>query len=186
MALACAWLTGCQQQLPVSPAASMAERNFNAVWDASVEVLRSYRFTLDRMDKRAGVITTLPLTSAQWFELWRHDAVTPTDVAESSLHTIYRQVTVTIRRRDGATTAPAAGSAAAPEYVANVEIQVARSDRPNPPVTSTADAYEMFLRPMRRTEKEGERAAARPLDRLGRDPALEKILLDKINLAASR
>ena len=114
-----------------------AERNRDDLWQASLTVLRKYYFTIDRQDRRAGVITTLPMTGKQWFEFWRRDAVTPADAAESSLHTIYRSVTVTIRP-----SAPGAGT-----FEPTVHSKILRSDRSQLQMTSTSEAYGLFSLP---------------------------------------
>jgi len=187
LTLAVGWLGGCQvEPAPARSDAATADESFNAVWDAATEVLREYRFAIDRADRRAGVISTFPLLGRHWFEFWRADAARPGDVLEGSLHTIYRQATVTIRRADSpAATAPALG-----DYLAGVEVRASRSDRPAAQVTSTSEAFEMFLRPEKMVRGVGagesaEVAAARPVD-LGRDENLEQILRVRINSLAAK
>ena len=55
---------------------------------------------LDRQDFRAGVITTKPLVSKQFWELWRNDVVTLSDMANSSLATHRRTLRFDIDRKD--------------------------------------------------------------------------------------
>ena len=74
-----------------------AERNFDAVWRASLDVLGEYNFEIDRRNKRAGVITTLPMTGRHWFEFWRKDAAAGNNLAEGTVQTVYRAATVSIR-----------------------------------------------------------------------------------------
>ncbi|MCK4602216.1 MAG: hypothetical protein KAU28_07105 [Phycisphaerae bacterium] len=161
-----------------------AERNFEALWQASQEVLGEYYFTLDRLDRRAGVITTEPITGKHFFEFWRHDAAGNFDLAEGTIQTIYRIAKVTIR--------PVAGGAA---YQAAVEIRVERSDQLTSQVTSTSEAYDMFILPgagrerakylldYGRDELGEERGGVVPLDR---DRKLERILEAKIAAAAAK
>src|SRR5579872_7398782 len=47
--------------------------DFEKLWKACEQSARDYMFQLDRQDYRSGLLTTVPLTSAQWFELWRQD-----------------------------------------------------------------------------------------------------------------
>ncbi|GAG16828.1 unnamed protein product, partial [marine sediment metagenome] len=117
-----------------------AQRNFDAVWHASLGVLRGYSFEIDRQDRRAGVITTLPMTGRHWFEFWRKDAATPADVAEGAVQTLYRSVTVSIRP-DG-TQGPT--SPQADTFRVSVEVRTQRSDRATPQINSTADALDLF------------------------------------------
>lgn len=62
------------------------------VWTAGADVLREHGFRIDRMDRRAGIITTKPQTSQQFFEFWRKDVDTPYDRLEASFRTVRRYV----------------------------------------------------------------------------------------------
>ncbi len=68
------------------------------VWQAIQQTLRRNRFRLDRVDRRAGVITTFPVTSQQFFEFWRHDVDTNADLWEATLNPIRRRVEVSVTR----------------------------------------------------------------------------------------
>jgi len=158
------------------------QKNFEAVWEGSLEVLRKYDFTIDRTDRRAGVITTLPLTGQQWWEFWRGDAATRRDLAESTIQTIYREAKVTIL--------PQAEDSDA--YRVNVEVQATRADRPSVQVSSTSDAFKLYVIGSE-TSVLKEDFGARPgrgeestLDPLGRDTALEQELEAEIAAAARR
>jgi len=126
-------LAGCGPRAAVSPTPEQA--NFDAVWTTSVEVLREYQFRIDRIDRRAGMITTFPMTGKSWTEPWRKDGATARDTLESTLQTIYRTATVYILRGD-------AGG-----YRPEVRIAVARSNRPRQQVTDTSEAYALFIAP---------------------------------------
>ena len=94
---------GCAQHTrPIVSPVEMTptERNFQAVWDASREVLSSYRFTVNRRDRRAGLITTEPMASRHFFEWWRRDKATASGALENSIQPIYREVSVQIRKTD--------------------------------------------------------------------------------------
>ncbi len=155
------------------------DENFNAMWDAATEVLGKYRFTIDRADRRAGVITTFPMTGRHWFEFWRKDAATPRDVTEGTLQTIYRRVTVNIRRKE----------AGGKEYLVAVQVHTTRSDLPNPQVTSTSEAYNLFLNPdMPRSASLtglGGPSGSKSVP-LGRDENLEEILRQQIHQLAAK
>jgi hypothetical protein len=182
--------------LPPSPARTGAV-HFDAAWDAAVAVLWEYGFTVDRMDRRSGLITTAPLTGKYLGEFWRHDAATNRDVWEGTTQTIYRQATVHLVPV-GATTASASGPATYPTsrpspdtpFVARVEIHVSRSDRPLRQIESTGDAQRMFLKPQSADLEEAavhKEELARKREEpnynvdLGRDAKLEAIIEGKIN-----
>ena len=129
---------GCANNFsqPVAPEAprTVAQRNFDAVWNASLSVLRDYRFTVAVEDRREGTISTGPLVGQQWFEFWRKDAVTPTSAIEGSVQTIYKTATVTIRPEPNDPD----------RFVASVKVALARSDKPTRSVTDTSEAYGLF------------------------------------------
>ncbi len=131
--------TGCVRYTePVlTEQAPAPETQRRGLWEASRDVLGGYGFSLDRQDFRAGVLTTHPMVGKHFFEFWRKDAVTPYDLAESSVQKIYRQVTVRL-----APTQPGEET-----YKPIVEVVVSRSDRHRLEVTSTSDAFDLFLIP---------------------------------------
>lgn len=195
-------LTGCPKYttpLPAKGELSPAQRNFDSLWRASEHVLRDYNFVLDRQDRRAGILTTEPMVGRHWFELWRHDAPSIISKTEDTLQTIYRIVEVRL-----APTGPGAET-----YEAAVKVYTYRSDRPQPQITNTSDAYDLFSLPGNQVPATGnllpgvgasdeldETAAAGELhgDSLpnwlvpvgpdGRDPELERVLSAKINARA--
>ena len=135
-------LCGCSSHSePIAAPAKLTvpQRNFQAVWQASIDVMRKYDFAVDRQDRRAGVITTKPIVGKHFFEFWRRDAVTTYDLAESSIQTIYRTVVVKIRpaKPKGAT------------YVPLVEVHTRRSNRESLGMISASDAYDLFILPGR-------------------------------------
>jgi len=96
----------CQQPVqPDGPTRSVVQaaddEQFHALWEACQAVLRRHRFKIDRKDLRAGLITTFPQTSQSFLEFWRHDVDTPYDLAESSMRTVRRSVTIQISKPTG-------------------------------------------------------------------------------------
>lgn len=83
---------GCSKSLPNAPDPLVVQARPDCLWRLCQAELKQRGFRLDRVDRRAGIIKTYPLTGKQWFEFWRRDVVTDQDVAESSLHTIRRKV----------------------------------------------------------------------------------------------
>lgn len=186
-AVAACGLAGCAvrytEPLAASRQLTPAERDFEAVWQASRETLRGYRFELDREDRRAGIITTPPMTGMHFFEFWRNDAVRPTEYAESTVQTIYRTARVTVRP-----TQPGAET-----YQAAVQVLLRRSDRPHPQVTSTSEAYSLITTgsdPKKRRRmllaEDWRQAEEETFVELGNDRALEAKLTAEIAEAADR
>ena len=74
--------------------------DFDNLWAACERAVRDRGFRVNREDYRSGVMTTHPLISKQFFELWRRDVVTFPGVAESSLHTLRRTVRFEIAAKE--------------------------------------------------------------------------------------
>jgi len=181
-ALLAAALAGCQEPPPLAPSADApaGAARFEALWDASQTVLGRYQFPIDRVDRRAGLITTGPITGQYVTEFWRRDAATDEALAEGTLQTIYRSAEVRIRREaDG-------------EFRPEVRVQTQRSNRAMPQITSASEAIALFRLP-------GAKSSARrmylmdygwhdrrPVSDLGRDPDLEAKLLADIQAEAAR
>ncbi len=131
-------LAGCATYTqPVGPQQQLtpAQQNFENLWQASIDVLEDYYFVLDRRDRRAGVLATELMVGKHWFEFWRRDAVTPYDFVESSIQTVYRvaEVQIAPSESDPGTFEP------------HVTVYYFRSDAKMYPVTSTSEAYDIYL-----------------------------------------
>jgi hypothetical protein len=61
--------------------------NFERLWRAAETAARLHGFSIDREERRSGLLTTDPLISSQFFEFWRRDVKTPEDSARASLAT---------------------------------------------------------------------------------------------------
>jgi hypothetical protein len=142
--------------------------DFEQLWRACEESARHFGFEPDRMDYRGGVLTTLPLTSKQFWEIWRNDVATLEDLANSSLSTYRRTLRFDIERT------PAGGYVAAPRVV------IERYARSETPITAS-----IYLRNAFRTQRGSRTWGSRETDRgiylprqywyaTGRDDALEK------------
>ncbi len=173
-----ACLAGCANytQPIVSPGPQTpAEQNFEAVWQASLELLREYYFTADPLqggmqDRRTGLIRSAPMIAQYWFEFWRKDAANYSDWAEGSVQKIYRQVTIRIKPSPADPT----------QFVATVETQTFRSDKTMRwQAHDSLSIYGMFMVPGQEvgmhqlllnepTEEQGAMIVS-----LGRDRALE-------------
>jgi hypothetical protein len=81
------------------PAAAEVEgRDFDALWDACKQVARGYLFALDRVDYRAGEISTVPMISKQWFEPWRSDSGTAYETLANSMGAVRRTLVFNVAR----------------------------------------------------------------------------------------
>lgn len=165
---------GCRSRAIV-PAGSSAVRlaaadadGRTALWDAVQDSLREYRFRIDRVDAREGVVTTLPETSKQYFEFWRRDAATPRDVLESTINPIRRWVEV---RVDGLSDPS--------EQTVSITVHKERLSSPDRQFNNSTAAYRFFGDALPSTT--GIVRVTPEYDRwysIGRDPALETRLLD--------
>ncbi len=151
---------------------SIADPSLEAdqAWEAVQETLRRHRFQLDRVDRRAGRITTMPLTSQQLFEFWRHDVDTGPDLWESTLNPIRRWVEVTVARADDETW-----------MELTVVVHKERLSSPDRQLNNAGTAYQYFGASLRSTDGINRVTAENDtwFDQ-GRDPAMEDYLLRAI------
>lgn len=147
-----------------------ASNESDALWEAIQETLRRGRFRLDRVDRHAGIVTTMPETSQQFFEFWRHDVNSREDLWESTLNLIRRRVHVNlVRSEDGQS------------RELGVAVYKERFSSPDRQFNSTGAAYQLFGERLPSTT--GQEKVTSADDRwleLGRDPAMEDYLLRAI------
>jgi hypothetical protein len=197
--LCCVLAAGCAnytKPVALTEPATIGQRNFDAVWQASLDVLGDYFFRIERQDRREGLIVTEPLTGRQAWEFWRRDAVTPYDKLESTLQTIYRQVSVRAVPVEGEVNV----------YQAVVDANTYRSDRTELAVESVSQAYSMFMLPGGNSDPDAtavlgyertlvglpgyqagvQEAAGRQLVSLGPDPDLAARIAGQINQRAAQ
>ncbi|MBN8596854.1 MAG: hypothetical protein J0L78_04180 [Planctomycetes bacterium] len=91
LSIGAAALVGCATHSPdvPVPAAEYAD-----AFTAARDVLHSYRFTLDRVDARAGVLTTHPSQSAGFFTPWSRNESTLGQEWEDTIHDQQRRVEI--------------------------------------------------------------------------------------------
>jgi len=99
--LTAALLVGCQQpHKPFEPTACLVEvadpDAADRLYDAAKDTLRRYRFRLDRVDRRAWVITTHPQSSQHFFEFWRRDVHSAYDWFDATMNPVRRRVEVSM------------------------------------------------------------------------------------------
>lgn len=103
------------------------------LWEAIADTLREEGFRLDRLDRRAGLVTTLPETSKHFFEFWRHDVDTRQDFWEATINPIRRATRVSLQ--------PGPGGATQELTVVVSKEQLSSPDRQ---FNSTIAAYQIF------------------------------------------
>ena len=54
---------------------SKAANDYDTLWNACEHAAREAGFTIDRFEYRTGLLTTKPLVSRQFFEVWKQDVV---------------------------------------------------------------------------------------------------------------
>lgn len=168
--------TGClgprrssyQTSQPISVEASSPRAE--VLWTSALDTLRAQGLRLDRVDRRAGVITTLPESSQHFFEFWRHDVDTAPDFWEATMNPFRRRVDVNIVRSDDGRWTELA-----------VIVSKQRFSSPDRQFNSTGEAYQYFGNQLPSTTGLAHVTSEHDewLD-LGRDPAMEEYLLRAI------
>lgn len=165
-------LSGCHAPTPPSgpTVAETQAADLEDLWTDALRALRDLGFEPDRQDRVHRIITTHPMTSAQWYEFWRRDVADAYSLLESSLHAVQRRVTVQF-------TPLAEG-----RWTADVRVDVARLDLPERQATTASAALHLFS--SRSPTLEGEFRAPQPRGEtarpLGRDPAMEHRIVRRI------
>lgn len=86
---------GCAgKREPLSAQAQVVAGDYGAAFEATKDELRRLGFALDRIDARAGVITTQPKTSAGWATPWERVETTMRQETDDLVHRQRRIVTV--------------------------------------------------------------------------------------------
>ena len=111
---------------------SVSAANFDKLWRAADLAARDLLFMPQTQDRRAGIYETEPVTSGQWFEPWRRDAITPRQRTQSSLATIRRTIRVEFDKADDGT------------YVARPSVLVERYALAERRITTSAGYRSVF------------------------------------------
>lgn len=176
--VAVAIVPGCgqQQQLQVENVATaqllLPDTDKAAVMEVAEDVLSRMRFTVDKADVKAGVLRTVPLSGAQFFELWRSDNVGGFNTAESNLHSLRRTVELQLSTEPSGQTRVIC------------QVRTERLDLPEQQhITSSGRAYFMFSKSsqsMQKIELNREQEEKMAWVDMGRDSRLETRILSRI------
>jgi len=158
-------------------ALSVSSSDFDRLWSVAADTALDFGFTIDRSDYRSGVMTTVPLTSGQWFEFWRSDIRNFDDLAESSSATVRRTIRFEFAR-DEKTGA----------FRCFPKVLVERQSVAEQRVTSVVSYQSAYRRPLRvrdrptgtRESDEGVLLPSRYWYPIGRDQSLESALIDAL------
>jgi len=172
----CFWIAGCHAPKRASYVSTEsmhvidASQEADATWTAIQDTLRQNYMPLDRVDRRAGIITTTPVMSQHWFEFWRGDVATREDALESSVNPIRRWVEVTVAMDNARNWTQV-----------SVAVHKQRLSSPDRQFNNSGAAYQFFGESLPSTVGDPKVTAADQhwID-AGTDPALEEFLLKKM------
>jgi hypothetical protein len=106
--------------------------DYDTLWNACEATLVDGSFSMERFDYRTGLLTSKPLVSKQFFELWKNDIVTFNDQILSDAATRRRVVHFQIKKQpDGC-------------YVCEVKVVVEHYSMPERRITSVSQYRDSF------------------------------------------
>lgn len=123
-----------QYWLSKPAAASVWSGNYDKLWGACGDVARDELFILDREDYRDGLLTTQPLVSRQFFEIWRPDTGDTHDLIINSLQSIRRTIRFEFEKSSGG-------------YSATPKVLIERLSQPEVRTTTAARYRSLFATP---------------------------------------
>jgi hypothetical protein len=93
-----AMVAGCAgvPEMRVANPMALTDSDPATVEQVARRVLAEMRFDVVYPSARPGLLATGPLTGDSWFEFWRDDTVGSHQVAESSIHTVRRSVSLQV------------------------------------------------------------------------------------------
>ncbi|GJM26151.1 MAG: hypothetical protein DHS20C16_25660 [Phycisphaerae bacterium] len=169
------WAVGCT---PVQRDGDLMVRDFSVadqtqlsdLLETCEDVLRDQGFRIDRVDRRAGVVTTYPETSKHFFEVWRKDVATSYDFWEASLNTIRRSVEI-----------QAEPDLAKGETRMTLKVKRERFSAPDRQFNNSIAAFQFYGDALPSVST-GERVTRADVEWIedGRDLAMEELLINKI------
>lgn len=177
-------LGGCAAAPPaVDNPLTIEDADFDAVFAAARDALAGRYFQEDLVDRRGGLIRTLPSTAGSAEEVWRRDSADAEGRLLATLHTIRKTATVQVQPAE-----PAGLTVA-------VTVTMQRRQLPTVEPTSTSESYSLFRREgtllsegadVESREAAWHRSGTAWWADLGRDEALESALLGEIRDRAAQ
>ncbi|AQT69227.1 hypothetical protein STSP2_02416 [Anaerohalosphaera lusitana] len=163
-------LVGCsassRTQVPVEPLCGISQTKAHAMQVAE-EVLTDMRFEIDKLDTEEGVIITQPLRGGQFFEFWRSDNATAQAAANSNLHSLLRQATLTFNET-------------ASGLCVDASVQTQRMVIADKPIAGMARLPRYYTGGDARLQELSVSEAQAEWEEMGHDPALASDILDRI------
>ena len=167
--------TGKREYWLAQPAAaSVFSTDYDRLWNTCMSLARDDQFTFDQMDYRQGLLSTNPLPSRQFFEIWRNDCGDSYGVLQSSLQTVRRTIDFQFHVLPGG-------------YVVAPKVVIERLAQLDVRITSPGEINEIFSGVEPLSHDPAEEAARVALQdstehwyAIGRDTALEADLAQEI------
>ena len=127
-------ISGCGQRSRTEspPPLCMAGGEVEAVMKDCEKVLGEMDFRIAKFDLQLGVIRSKPLEGGQFFELWRKDNADRYEKGLSNLHSVRREVQLTIGRSDGG------------GVCVDCQVMLSRFSIPEKQLGNTGKAYNMI------------------------------------------
>jgi hypothetical protein len=165
-------LQGCAQKYNVAPESKcLSGIDLDTAMKASELALVRMNFVIDKADANLAIMTTRPMSGAQFFELWRKDNVGGYNTALASLHSIQRTVELGFAGKQG-------------EICIVCKVKVERLSIPEKDIDSAGRVYSMFSRSRDTRQNlainETQREKMEWID-IGRDYGLESVILKRID-----
>jgi hypothetical protein len=141
--------------------------DFYKLWRTCRSVAHDRFFIIDREEYREGLLTTRPLVSKQYWEVWRRDVVTVHGIEASTLATIRRTILFRITQQPDGT------------YTVEPKVLVERFTSSERRLTAITEYHTAFSGPRPFGTAENDEGLVLPTDywyATGRDNALERDL----------
>jgi hypothetical protein len=144
--------------------------------EAAEDVLARMHFTIEKYDPAQGIVTTRPLSAAQFFEFWRSDVVGTRQAIEANIHST----------RKIAKLAFVSGET---DLCIDCTVSVYRLSLPGHDISSSSQAYAMFSKSTSVTQTlephEHQREGMSWSD-AGQDSGLAEVILKQIEQKLSK
>lgn len=155
---------------PATPSLFVATPNEELVWERSVDVLHDFQFEIARENRLGRTIETFPKVGSGLLEPWHHDSIGFENRLESTLQSIRRIVTLSLQPSENGQ-----------GYVVSVAVYKEIEDLDGIAANSAGAATFSESTPLERDLDPvvGQSSPSRWVP-LGRDPALEQAILERL------